>query len=159
STEAVSLAAPAATAPVAAAPEPAAAALVAVVAPSRAVPTPKADRMRYVDLRNAGLPVGSGVTEGAAKTVIGRLAPNQAIPPRASRGGVSLDLKGRSPSDRIGSGSRVGLWLGIGDPWSCGRSVRARSALAEAHSADLGATQRREGGTGSAAPGARRAGG
>src|SRR5690606_30751228 len=44
--------------------------------------------------------------------LIGALGPNQAIPPRASRGGVSLDFKGRRPSDRIGSGSRVGLWLG-----------------------------------------------
>ncbi len=32
------------------------------------------DRMRYVKLRNAGLPVGSGVTESAAKTVIGQRA-------------------------------------------------------------------------------------
>jgi len=32
------------------------------------------DRMRYVTLRRAGLPVGSGVTESAAKTVIGQRA-------------------------------------------------------------------------------------
>jgi hypothetical protein len=31
-------------------------------------------RMRYVSLRNAGLPVGSGVTESSAKTVIGQRA-------------------------------------------------------------------------------------
>jgi hypothetical protein len=31
-------------------------------------------RMRYVTLRNAGLPVGSGVTESTAKTVIGQRA-------------------------------------------------------------------------------------
>jgi hypothetical protein len=36
------------------------------------------DRMRYVSLREAGLPVGSGVTESSAKTVIGL---------RAKRGG------------------------------------------------------------------------
>ena len=34
------------------------------------------DRMRYVTLENAGLPIGSGVTESAAKTVIGRRAKN-----------------------------------------------------------------------------------
>ena len=32
------------------------------------------DRMRYVTLRVAGLPVGSGVTEGAAKSVVGKRA-------------------------------------------------------------------------------------
>jgi hypothetical protein len=32
------------------------------------------DRMRYVTLRRAGLPVGSGVTESTAKTVIGQRA-------------------------------------------------------------------------------------
>lgn len=32
------------------------------------------DRMRYVTLATAGLPVGSGVTESAAKTVVGRRA-------------------------------------------------------------------------------------
>ncbi len=32
------------------------------------------DRMRYVALRGAGLPVGSGVTESTAKTVIGHRA-------------------------------------------------------------------------------------
>src|SRR5690606_23638221 len=31
-------------------------------------------RMRYVSLRNAGLPVGSGVTESTAKTVVGHRA-------------------------------------------------------------------------------------
>ncbi len=30
------------------------------------------DRMRYVNLRQHGLPVGSGVTEGAAKTLVGK---------------------------------------------------------------------------------------
>ena len=30
--------------------------------------------MRYITLRNAGLPVGSGVTESSAKTVIGHRA-------------------------------------------------------------------------------------
>ena len=34
------------------------------------------DRMRYVTLECAGLPIGSGVTESAAKTVIGRRAKN-----------------------------------------------------------------------------------
>ena len=34
------------------------------------------DRMRYVTLECAGLPVGSGVTESAAKTVVGRRAKN-----------------------------------------------------------------------------------
>ena len=34
------------------------------------------DRMRYVTLQTAGLPVGSGVTESAAKTVVGRRAKN-----------------------------------------------------------------------------------
>ena len=34
------------------------------------------DRMRNVTLATAGLPVGSGVTESAAKTVVGRRAKN-----------------------------------------------------------------------------------
>jgi len=34
------------------------------------------DRMRYVTLECAGLPIGSGVTESAAKTVVGRRAKN-----------------------------------------------------------------------------------
>jgi hypothetical protein len=34
------------------------------------------DRMRYESLAKAGLPIGSGVTESAAKTVIGRRAKN-----------------------------------------------------------------------------------
>jgi hypothetical protein len=34
------------------------------------------DRMRYVTLSTSGLPIGSGVTESAAKTVIGRRAKN-----------------------------------------------------------------------------------
>lgn len=34
------------------------------------------DRMRYVTLSASGLPIGSGVTEGAAKTVVGRRAKN-----------------------------------------------------------------------------------
>lgn len=32
------------------------------------------DRMRYMKLRSAGLPIGSGVTEGAAKSVVGKRA-------------------------------------------------------------------------------------
>jgi hypothetical protein len=34
------------------------------------------DRMRYVTIESAGLPIGSGVTESAAKTVIGRRTKN-----------------------------------------------------------------------------------
>ena len=34
------------------------------------------DRMRYITLSTSGLPIGSGVTESAAKTVIGRRAKN-----------------------------------------------------------------------------------
>jgi hypothetical protein len=34
------------------------------------------DRMRYVTLATSSLPIGSGVTESAARTVIGRRAKN-----------------------------------------------------------------------------------
>lgn len=58
------------------------------------------DRMRYVSLREAGLPVGSGVTESSAKTVIGL---------RAKRGGQqwrdnlrgALTLRAIVQSDRF----------------------------------------------------------
>lgn len=59
------------------------------------------DRMRYVTLRVRGLPVGSGVTEGAAKSVVGK---------RAKRGGqrwhddnldTLLNLRAIYCSDRL----------------------------------------------------------
>src|SRR5690606_20517998 len=53
------------------------------------------DRMRYVRLRNAGLPVGSGVTESAARTVIGQRAKGsgQRWRERGLRNALTLDRK------------------------------------------------------------------
>lgn len=59
------------------------------------------DRMRYVALRVAGLPVGSGVTESTAKTVIGLRAkgPGQRWREAGLRGAVTL--RALDQSDRL----------------------------------------------------------
>jgi hypothetical protein len=63
------------------------------------------DRMRYVTLSVNGLPVGSGVTESAAKTVIGRRAKNSGQ--RWSQPGLRgvLTLRALHKSDRL-----LGVW-------------------------------------------------
>jgi hypothetical protein len=59
------------------------------------------DRMRYVTLSTSGLPIGSGVTESAAKTVIGRRAKNSGQ--RWSEPGLrgALTLRAIHQSDRL----------------------------------------------------------
>ncbi|MEO8901391.1 MAG: hypothetical protein ABI488_06710 [Polyangiaceae bacterium] len=57
--------------------------------------------MRYVSLSASNLPIGSGVTESAAKTVIGRCAKNsgQRWSPPGLRG--ALTLRALHQSDRL----------------------------------------------------------
>ena len=59
------------------------------------------DRMRYVTLSTSGLPIGSGVTESAAKTVVGRRAKNSGQ--RWSEQGLRgvLTLRAIHQSDRL----------------------------------------------------------
>jgi len=59
------------------------------------------DRMRYVTLSTNGLPIGSGVTESAAKTVVGRRAKNSGQ--RWSEPGLRgvLTLRAIHQSDRL----------------------------------------------------------
>lgn len=59
------------------------------------------DRMRYVSLSASSLPIGSGVTESAAKTVVGRRAKNsgQRWSERGLRG--ALTLRALQQSDRL----------------------------------------------------------
>lgn len=59
------------------------------------------DRMRYVSLAVSGLPVGSGVTESSAKTVVGRRAKNSGQ--RWSESGLrgALTLRAIHQSDRL----------------------------------------------------------
>ena len=59
------------------------------------------DRMRYVTLTVSGLPIGSGVTESAAKTVVGRRAKNSGQ--RWSEPGLQhvLTLRALHQSDRL----------------------------------------------------------
>jgi hypothetical protein len=59
------------------------------------------DRMRYVTLATSGLPNGSGVTESAAKTVVGRRAKNSGQ--RWSDAGLrgALTLRALHQSDRL----------------------------------------------------------
>lgn len=59
------------------------------------------DRMRYVTLATSGLPIGSGVTESAAKTVVGRRAKNSGQ--RWSEAGLrgALTLRALHQSDRL----------------------------------------------------------
>jgi hypothetical protein len=59
------------------------------------------DRMRYVTLSTSGLPIGSGVTESAAKTVVGRRAKNSGQ--RWSEPGLrgALTLRAIHQSDRL----------------------------------------------------------
>jgi hypothetical protein len=59
------------------------------------------DRMRYVTLSASGLPIGSGVTESAAKTVVGRRAKNSGQ--RWSELGLRgvLTLRALHQSDRL----------------------------------------------------------
>jgi hypothetical protein len=59
------------------------------------------DRMRYVSLTSSNLPIGSGVTESAAKTVVGRRAKNSGQ--RWSEPGLRgvLTLRALQQSDRL----------------------------------------------------------
>jgi len=59
------------------------------------------DRMRYVTLSSGSLPIGSGVTESAAKTVVGRRAKNSGQ--RWSQPGLrgALTLRAIQQSDRL----------------------------------------------------------
>lgn len=59
------------------------------------------DRMRYVTLSTSGLPIGSGVTESAAKTVVGRRTKNSGQ--RWSQPGLRgvLTLRSIHQSDRL----------------------------------------------------------
>ena len=59
------------------------------------------DRMRYVTLSTSGLPIGSGVTESAAKTVVGRRAKSSGQ--RWSEPGLrgALTLRAIHQSDRL----------------------------------------------------------
>jgi hypothetical protein len=59
------------------------------------------DRMRYVTLATSGLPIGSGVTESAAKTVVGRRAKSSGQ--RWSEPGLrgALTLRAIHQSDRL----------------------------------------------------------
>jgi hypothetical protein len=59
------------------------------------------DRLRYVTLATSGLPIGSGVTESAAKTVVGRRAKNSGQ--RWSEAGLrgALTLRAIHQSDRL----------------------------------------------------------
>lgn len=59
------------------------------------------DRMRYVSLATSGMPNGSGVTESAAKTVVGRRAKNSGQ--RWSESGLrgALTLRALHQSDRL----------------------------------------------------------
>lgn len=58
-------------------------------------------RMRYVSLRNAGLPVGSGVTESSAKTVIGHRAKGSGQRWREEGLRGALTLRALDQSDRL----------------------------------------------------------
>tara|TARA_B100000965_G_scaffold197467_1_gene164886 strand:- start:226 stop:528 length:303 start_codon:yes stop_codon:yes gene_type:complete len=59
------------------------------------------DRIRYVRLRNAGLPVGSGATEGACKSLV--MIRAKACGQRWHDDGIDavFVLRGLSPSDRV----------------------------------------------------------
>ena len=59
------------------------------------------DRMRYVSLSSSSLPIGSGVTESAAKTLVGRRAKNSGQ--RWSQAGLRgvLTLRALRQSDRL----------------------------------------------------------
>ena len=59
------------------------------------------DRMRYVTLSSCSLPIGSGVTESAAKTVVGRRAKNSGQ--RWSQPGLrgAVTLRAIQQSDRL----------------------------------------------------------
>jgi hypothetical protein len=59
------------------------------------------DRMRYVTLRNAGLPVGSGVTESAAKTTVGKRAKGSSRRWREEKLRGVLTLRAVRQSDRL----------------------------------------------------------
>jgi hypothetical protein len=59
------------------------------------------DRMRYVELAVHGLPVGSGVTESAAKTVVGRRAKNSGQRCRNEGLRGALTLRALEQSDRL----------------------------------------------------------
>jgi hypothetical protein len=59
------------------------------------------DRMRYVALRLAALPVGSGVTESTAKTVIGQRAKGAGQRWRESGLRAALTLRALDQSDRL----------------------------------------------------------
>jgi hypothetical protein len=59
------------------------------------------DRMRYVALAVHGLPVGSGVTESAAKTVVGRRAKNSGQRWRDEGLRGALTLRALEQSDRL----------------------------------------------------------
>ena len=58
-------------------------------------------RMRYVTLRNAGLPVGSGVTESTAKTVIGQRAKGSGQRWREHGLRAVVTLRATHQSDRL----------------------------------------------------------
>jgi hypothetical protein len=58
-------------------------------------------RMRYVSLRNAGLPVGSGVTESSAKTVIGQRAKGSGQRWREEGLRGAITLRALDQSDRL----------------------------------------------------------
>ncbi len=57
--------------------------------------------MRYVTLRNAGLPVGSGVTDSTAKTVIGQRAKSSAQRWREHGLRAVVTLRATHQSDRL----------------------------------------------------------
>jgi hypothetical protein len=59
------------------------------------------DRMRYVTLRRAGLPVGSGVTESTCKTVIGHRAKGSGQRWRAEGLRGAVTLRALAQSDRL----------------------------------------------------------
>lgn len=59
------------------------------------------DRMRYVDLRDAGLPIGSGVTESAAKTVINQRAKGAGQRWREDGLRGAITLRSLHQSDRL----------------------------------------------------------
>jgi hypothetical protein len=59
------------------------------------------DRMRYVTLATSGLPIGSGVTESAAKTVVGRRAKSSGQRWRETGLRGALTLRAIHQSDRL----------------------------------------------------------
>jgi hypothetical protein len=59
------------------------------------------DRMRYVSLRTQGLPIGSGVTEGAAKTLVGKRAKGSGRRWLAEPLGRLLTLRALIQSNRL----------------------------------------------------------